>query len=82
MADLASIDKILKEYYLGPVQEQLNNEVLLLSRLEARSEDLVGKAAFVPLHAGRSSGIGAVAESGTLPTAGSQTYARAEYDLN
>tara|TARA_R110000822_G_scaffold159419_3_gene299063 strand:- start:138 stop:1454 length:1317 start_codon:yes stop_codon:yes gene_type:complete len=81
MADLASIDKILKEYYLGPVQEQLNNEVLLLSRLEARSEDLVGKAAFVPLHAGRSAGIGAVGESAQLPAAGSQTYARAEYDL-
>ena len=81
MADLTSIDKILKEYYLGPVQEQLNNEVLLLSRLEARSEDLVGKAAFVPLHAGRSAGIGAIAESGTLPTAGSQSYNRAEYDL-
>ena len=81
MADLTSIDKILKEYYLGPVQEQLNNEVLLLSRLEARSEDLVGKAAFVPLHAGRSAGIGAVAESAALPAAGSQTYARAEYDL-
>ncbi len=78
---LTTVDSILKEYYLGPVQEQLNNEVLLLSRLEARSEDLVGKAAFVPLHTGRSSGIGAIAESAALPTAGNQTYARAEYDL-
>ena len=78
---LTTVDSILKEYYLGPVQEQLNNEVLLLSRIEARSEDLVGKAAFVPLHTGRSSGIGAVAESAALPSAGNQTYARAEYDL-
>ena len=78
---LTTVDAILKEYYLGPVQEQLNNEVLLLSRLEARSEDLVGKAAFVPLHTNRSAGIGAVAESATLPTAGNQSYARAEYDL-
>ena len=78
---LTTVDSILKEYYLGPVQEQLNNEVLLLSRIEARSEDLVGKAAFVPLHTGRSSGIGAVAESAALPAAGNQTYARAEYDL-
>jgi hypothetical protein len=78
---LTTVDSILKEYYLGPVQEQLNNEVLLLSRLEARSEDLVGKAAFVPLHTNRSAGIGAVAESATLPTAGNQSYARAEYDL-
>ena len=78
---LTTVDSILKEYYLGPVQEQLNNEVLLLSRIEARSEDLVGKAAFVPLHTGRSSGIGAVAESAALPAAGNQSYARAEYDL-
>jgi hypothetical protein len=78
---LSTVDSILKEYYLGPVQEQLNNEVLLLQRLEARSEDLVGKAAFVPLHYGRSGGIGAVGESNSLPAAGSQSYARAEYDL-
>ena len=63
---LTTVDSILKEYYLGPVQEQLNNEVLLLSRIEARSEDLVGKAAFVPLHTGRSSGIGAVAMNVTV----------------
>ncbi len=80
-ATLATVDKILKEYYLGPVVEQLNNEVLLLSRLEARSEDLVGKAAFVPLHTGRSTGIGAVGENVPLPAAGAQKYDRAEYDL-
>ena len=80
-ADLSTVSSILKEYYLGPVQEQLNNEVLLLSRLESRSEDLVGKAAFVPLHTGRSNGIGAVAEDAALPSAGNQSYARAEYDL-
>lgn len=80
-ATLTTVNNILKEYYLGPVQEQLNNEVLLVQRLEARSEDLVGKAAFVPLHTGRSSGIGAIAESALLPTAGNQSYDRAEYDL-
>ena len=57
---LTTVDNILKEYYLGPVQEQLNNEVLLVQRLEARSEDLVGRVAIVPLHTGRSGGIGAV----------------------
>jgi hypothetical protein len=80
-ATLTTVDAVLKEYYLGPVQEQLNNEVLLLQRLESRSEDLVGKAAFVPLHYGRSTGVGAVGESAALPAAGNQSYARAEYDL-
>lgn len=78
---LTTVDNILKEYYLGPVQEQLNNEVLLVQRLEARSEDLVGRVAIVPLHTGRSGGIGAVSESAALPSAGNQTYAKAQYDL-
>lgn len=80
-ANVGTIGNILKEYYMGPVVEQLNNEVLLLSRLESRSEDLVGKRAYVPLHTGRSTGIGARGELAELPTAGSQTYDKAVYDL-
>lgn len=80
-ADLSTLNNILKEYYLGPVTEQLNNEVLLLTRLETRSEDLVGKYAYVPLHYGRSGGIGAVAEDASLPDAGNQKYEKATYDL-
>jgi len=80
-ADLSTLSNILKEYYLGPVAEQLNNEVLLLSRLESRSEDLVGKRAYVPLHHGRSTGVGARAEGAALPTAGRQDYEKAVYDL-
>ena len=81
MANLTSLSTILKEYYLGPVAEQLNNEVLLLSRLESKSEDLVGKRAYVPLHNGRSTGVGARAEAAALPSAGSQSYDKAVYDL-
>jgi hypothetical protein len=80
-ANLTTLSDILKEYYLGPVAEQLNNEVLLLSRLESRSEDLVGKRAYVPLHHGRSGGIGARAEGVALPAAGRQDYDKAVYDL-
>ena len=80
-ASLNTLSEILKEYYLGPVAEQLNNEVLLLSRLETRSEDLVGKRAYVPLHYGRSTGIGARGEAAALPAAGAQSYEKAVYDL-
>lgn len=80
-ANVTTIGNILKEYYMGPVNEQLNNEVLLLSRLESRSEDLQGKRAYVPLHTGRSTGIGARGELATLPAAGSQAYDKAVYDL-
>lgn len=80
-ANLTTLSDILKEYYLGPVAEQLNNEVLLLSRLESKSEDLVGKRAYVPLHVSRSGGIGARAEDAALPTSGNQAYDKAVYDL-
>lgn len=85
-ATLTTIDKILKEYYLPPVTEQLNNEILLLQRLESRDQELVGKQAIVPLHTSRSSAIGARPESdGTavsqLPASGNQKYDRAVYDL-
>lgn len=79
--NLSTLSNILKEYYLGPVSEQLNNEVLLLSRLESKTEDLVGRRAYVPLHWGRSGGIGARAESAALPSAGNQQYEKAVYDL-
>lgn len=75
------LSAVMKEFYLGPVVEQLNNEVLILQRLEARDQELVGKAAFVPLHTGRSGGLGARGEYIALPDAGAQVYARAEYAL-
>jgi hypothetical protein len=79
-ATLSTLSDILKEYYLGPVTEQLNNEVLLLARLDTRSEDLVGKRAYVPLHYGRS-GVGARSEGAELPSAGNQDFEKAVYDL-
>ena len=79
--NLSTLSNILKEYYLGPVTEQLNNEVLLLSRLESKTEDLVGRRAYVPLHMGRSGGVGARAESAALPSAGNQQFEKAVYDL-
>ena len=81
-ATLTTLSNILKEMYLPPVVEQLNNEVLLLQRLETReATDLFGKRANVPVHTGRSGGIGARAESAALPNPGNQVYAVATYDL-
>lgn len=80
-ATLTTLSNILKDFYLPPVVEQLNNTVLLLQRLESRDQELFGNQAVVPVHTNRSGGIGARAEGGTLPGAGNQTYARAVYDL-
>ena len=80
-ATLVTLSNILKEYYMGPIVEQLNKEVFLLTRLESKSEDLVGKRAYVPLQATRTGGIGARAENEELPAAGNLSYEKAVYDL-
>lgn len=80
-AMISTLNNVMKEFYLPPVIEQLNNEVLLLQRLEKRDQEIVGKAAFVPLHTNRSGGVGARGEFVQLPDAGAQAYARAQYTL-
>ena len=76
-----TLDPILKEFYIPPVIEQLNNEVLVFQLLDASDEELIGRRAIVPVHSRRSGGIGARAEYGTLPIASAQGYANAIYQL-
>lgn len=80
-AAIATLGSILKDLYLPPVVEQLNNEVLFLQRLEPRSQELVGNQAVVPLHKNRTGGIGSRGETDALPKAGNQGYAKAVFDL-
>jgi hypothetical protein len=75
--DLSAASNVLKNFYLGPIREQLNNSSILLARLDRdeSTQDAYGKNFTVPLHTGRNgaAGIGR-AEAGTLPTAGAQGY--------
>lgn len=80
-ATLTTLSNILKDFYLPPVVEQLNNEVLMLQRLESRDQELFGNRAYLPLHKTRSGGIGAAPENGALPAAGNQGFDKAVYDL-
>ena len=80
-ATISTVSALLKDNYKGPLQRQVNDEVWILSQVDENREDLVGNQAVVPLHIGRTGGIGARAESGTLPTHGNQPSARAVYDL-
>jgi hypothetical protein len=80
-ADLTSLSQVLKEFYLTPLAEQLNNENMVASLLEVTAENLEGLKAVLPLHYGRSSGISSRFEGGTIATSGKQKYARAEFDL-
>jgi hypothetical protein len=80
-ATLTTLSSILKDFYLPTVQDQLNNEVLMLQRLEPSAQDLFGNQAVIALHKQRNAGIGPAAENAALPAAGNQAYARAVYDL-
>jgi hypothetical protein len=80
-ATLATLSAILKDLYLPPVVEQLNNEVLFLQRLESRDQEIFGNQAIVPLHTNRSGRIGARLENEQLPQSGAQGYDKAVYDL-
>lgn len=80
-ATRTTFDAILKEFYIGSVVEQLNNEVLALEMFEKAIVDWNGKKAIIPVHISRNSMNSTaqfVPESGTLPTAGNQGYARLE----
>ena len=77
-----TLSAILKEFYLGPVQEQLNNEMLILQTMEKATVDWNGRVAIIPVHLARNSGVAFAAEGGTLPTAGQQGYDRLQVNAH
>lgn len=68
-------DAALKEFYIGPSREQLNNKVMLLKQIEQHSRNVEGRFAVLSPHVSRNSGVGARSEGRTLPVAGSQGHA-------
>ncbi len=73
-ASLSTVDAILKDDYKDFL-DNLNEANFLLSQVETRTDTVQGRIARHAVHLGRSSGVGARAENGTLPTAGNQSYA-------
>ena len=80
---ISTVSDVLKYRYLGSVQGQLNNEILVtqLLDLDSKNIDLDGLKAKLALHHGRSTGIGARLEDEDLPAAGNQSYDNVEFDL-
>ena len=68
------IDEALKDFYLPPAIEQLNNKTMMLAQIERNSRHVEGRNAVFPIHTERNSGIGARSENAQLPTAGNQSY--------
>ena len=83
-----TFSSILKEFYLGPIQEQLNNEVYVLELFDKMTVDWNGKYTVIPIRTGRNTGVGFRNESGAggntansvLPAAGNQGYANLQVE--
>ena len=71
-----TLNNILKEFYLGPVQEQLNNSVMVLDLMTKTTVDWNGRSAIIPIHVSRNTGVAFAAEGAHLPAAGEQGYQR------
>jgi len=84
-ATMTTVSAILKEIYEGQIQEQLNNDVVALRRIERSSEGITsevgGRYVTFPIHTKRNSGIGARTELQALPVAGNQGTAAARVNL-
>tara|TARA_Y100000004_G_scaffold50442_1_gene55556 strand:+ start:4564 stop:5970 length:1407 start_codon:yes stop_codon:yes gene_type:complete len=69
---------ILKEFYLAPVREQLNQEVMALQLFQKATVDWNGRLAYIPIHIGRNTSVEFLAEGGEFSDAdgsvGSQSY--------
>jgi hypothetical protein len=74
MSNIASISAILKEFYLGPIAEQLNQECLAYQMFEKATVEYTGKHVIIPVHVERNNSVTWVADDGTLPNAGSEVF--------
>ena len=79
-ASISTLSAILKDFYLGPLQEQLNQEVLVYNLFEKATVDWSGRRVIIPVHVARNSGVAFGPDDGTLPTAGQQEFEPLEVD--
>lgn len=71
---IEDLDAILKEFYLGPIIESLNNQLEMVQMFTKATLDWQGRQVVIPVHVSRNEGTGFRAELGTLPEAGKQGY--------
>tara|TARA_R110000824_G_scaffold14054_3_gene60361 strand:- start:20 stop:1465 length:1446 start_codon:yes stop_codon:yes gene_type:complete len=64
---LAGFASILKEFYLGPIQDQLNEETLVCDMFEKASVDWNGRQVIIPVHVARNPSVAWTAEGALLP---------------
>lgn len=84
-ATLTTVDAILKEVYEGQINDQLNEERVLIKRIERSADNITdnigGKLVVFPVRSSRNHGISYRPESGALAAAGKQGFKRATETL-
>ena len=73
-ATLTTLSAVMKQFYLGPLQDQLNNEIMAFDLFQKEKVDWVGREAIIPVRTARNNSP-AFSATAALPTAGQQTYA-------
>jgi hypothetical protein len=73
---LAAADAILKDLYVGPIIEQINQKTYMIDQIErdVDSIDHTGRRAVIPLHTNRNRGRGSRGDNANLPVGGVQVY--------
>jgi hypothetical protein len=77
----STLSGVLKDVYLGSVVEQLNNEVLIVQRIDSDTQEFAGNQAVLSVHKQRSSGVFARGENVQFADPGAQLYAKPVYDI-
>lgn len=72
-----TFDAVLKDMFIGPVRETLNEEVFLFNQANSKPVKSGGRRVLFPVHTNRNWAVGSRAERGTLPTAQEETYVTA-----
>ena len=67
----------LKNYYQGPIQDQLNEDVAIYRAAQKGKHKWSGQQVVRPWRVRRNQGIGATSDGGTLPAIGRQTTVQA-----
>jgi len=84
-ATMATVNSMLKEIYEGKIEDQKNEEVIAVKRIESSSENVVdtvgGKYVTFPIRTRRNTGVSYRAEDTALGAAGQQGYAAVQVPL-
>ena len=73
-ATLTTLSAVMKQFYLGPLQDQLNNEIMAFDLFQKEKVDWVGREAIIPVRTARNNSPAFSADA-SLPPVGQQTYA-------